>query len=265
MTGQKRVLILGGTGDAIELAARATEIPGVEVITSLAGRTEHPIVSHSHTRIGGFGGVIGLTDYLREQQIDLLIDATHPFAAQISFNAAAATAAVGIPNLMLIRPAWEPITGDNWIEVENNVAAARVLPRLAQRIFLTIGRQELADFVQATSLPAAHPLPTDKNIDLWFLMRMIDPPLPDALVPPGEILLQRGPFSVDQERSLLQQYEIGAIVSKNSGGNATYAKIIAARELGIVVVMVQRPPVPTGEKVANVEGALSWLRKKENH
>jgi precorrin-6A/cobalt-precorrin-6A reductase len=248
MANPKRVLILGGTGDATELAARAAEIPGVEVITSLAGRTRQPVVPSENTRSGGFGGVAGLTDYLREQQIDVLIDATHPFAAQISFNAADAAATVGIPHLMLIRPAWKRTAGDRWIEVDTHEAAATVLPGIAQRIFLTIGRQELAAFAHLQ--------------DLWFLMRMIDPPLPDAVVPPGKLLLKRGPFSLDEERSLLQQYEIGAIVSKNSGGDATYAKIIAARELAIPVVMIQRPIVPSGDTVADVENALAWLKNR---
>jgi precorrin-6A/cobalt-precorrin-6A reductase len=183
---------------------------------------------------------------LRKQQIDGLIDATHPFAAQISFNAAAAAAEVGIPHLMLIRPVWERTEGDRWIEVDDHEAAAATLPDLAQRIFLTIGRQELAAFAHLQ--------------DLWFLMRMIDPPLPDAAVPPGKLLLERGPFSLDEERSLLKQYQIGAIVSKNSGGDATYAKIIAARELGIPVVMIQRPPIPPGDSVADIESALAWLK-----
>lgn len=246
MSQRKRVLILGGTGDAMELAAKTAEIPGVEVITSLAGRTRQPIMSSENTRIGGFGGVAGLVDYLQEQQIAWLIDATHPFAAQISFNAAAAATAMNIPYLMLIRPAWNPVADDDWIEVDSNEAAAKVLSSLAQRIFLTIGRQELAAFAHLNS---------------WFLMRMIDPPLPDSPIPIGKLLLDRGPFSLKNERSLLQQYEIGAIVSKNSGGNATYAKIIAARERQIPVVMVQRPPVPVGEKVADVESAIAWLTR----
>jgi precorrin-6A/cobalt-precorrin-6A reductase len=147
---------------------------------------------------------------------------------------------------MLIRPAWERTEGDRWIEVDDHEAAAATLPDLAQRIFLTIGRQELAAFAHLQ--------------DLWFLMRMIDPPLPDAAVPPGKLLLERGPFSLDEERSLLKQYQIGAIVSKNSGGDATYAKIIAARELGIPVVMIQRPPIPPGDSVADIESALAWLK-----
>jgi precorrin-6A/cobalt-precorrin-6A reductase len=265
MVRPKRVLILGGTTDARELAVRAAEMPGVEVITSLAGRTRAPVVVSENTRIGGFGGVVGLTAYLREQGIDQLIDATHPFAAQISFHGAAAAAAVGIPHLMLIRPAWEKMEGDRWIEVDSNEAAAKALPGLARRIFLTIGRQELATFAQVKSASSqvgssSGPAP---SADLWFLMRMIDPPLPNTPVPPGKLLLERGPFSLESERSLLQQYEIDAIVSKNSGGNATYAKIIAARERRLPVVMVQRPPMPESEQVATLEAALAWIVRCE--
>lgn len=248
MTDRQRVLILGGIGDATELVTRTAEIPGVEVITSLAGRTRQSVVASENTRIGGFGGVAGLIEYLRKQQIDVLIDATHPFAAQISGNAAAAAATVGIPHLMLIRPAWERTASDRWIEVNSHAAAATVLPEIAQRIFLTIGRQELVAFAHLQ--------------DLWFLMRMIDPPQPDAAVPPGKLLLERGPFSLAEERSLLSQHEIGAIVSKNSGGDATYAKIIAARELAIPVVMIQRPIVASGDIVADVESALAWLKRR---
>ncbi len=152
---------------------------------------------------------------------------------------------MGIPHLMLVRPAWEKTHGDLWIEVESHKKAAMALPGLAQRVFLTIGRQELAAFAHLK--------------DLWFLMRMIEPPLLDAPVPPGEVLLERGPFSLEDERALLRKYEIGAIVSKNSGGDGTYAKLIAARELKLPVVIVQRPPLPSGEQVPNVERALFWI------
>ncbi|HIK10054.1 MAG TPA: cobalt-precorrin-6A reductase [Oscillatoriaceae cyanobacterium M33_DOE_052] len=248
MVKRKRLLILGGTGEAADLAAKAGTISGVEVITSLAGRTRQAAISSTPGRIGGFGGVAGLREYLQEQEIDYLIDATHPFAAQISGNAAQAADDCNIPRLMLLRPAWEMIPGDNWIEVKSNEAAARVLPSLARRIFLTIGRQELANYAHL------------KN--LWFLMRMIEPPLPDTPVPPGKLLLEKGAFSLESERSLLGEYDIGAIVSKNSGGDATYGKIIAARELGLPVVMVQRPLMPNGEKVTDVETALSWLKNR---
>jgi precorrin-6A/cobalt-precorrin-6A reductase len=244
----KRLLILGGTGDSKALAVQAAGIPGLEVISSLAGRTHQPDVPSKNTRIGGFGGIAGLVDYLHQQRIDLLIDATHPFAAQISWNAAAAAKAADIPHLMLVRPAWEQKTGDRWIEVPNNEAAAAALPGLASRIFLTIGRQELSSFAHLQ--------------DLWFLMRMIDPPSPDSALPPGKLLLDRGPFSLDDERSLLQTYQISVTVSKNSGGNATYAKIIAARELNIPVVMVQRPAMPDCEQAMTLPACLAWISEQ---
>jgi precorrin-6A/cobalt-precorrin-6A reductase len=257
-TNQKRVLILGGTGEAAVLATKIEQIPGVEAIASFAGRTEqrnrvssrNPVSPKNPVsiRTGGFGGAAGLAAYLREERIDLLIDVTHPFAAQISFNASQAADECGIPRLMLVRPAWEKQPGDNWISVASNQAAAEVLPGLAERIFLTIGRQEISAYAHLK--------------DIWFLMRMIDPPAADVPVPPGNLLLERGPFSLAEERSLLSAYQIGAIVSKNSGGDATYAKIIAARELGIPVVMVQRPSVPEGEKVADVDSVLEWLKTR---
>jgi precorrin-6A/cobalt-precorrin-6A reductase len=241
----KRVLILGGTGDAAKLAAKAANLSGIEVIVSLAGRTSQPKDVALNTRVGGFGGVAGLTAYLREEAIDLLIDATHPFAAQISLNAAASAAEVKIPRLMLMRPMWEPVIGDNWIEAENIETAAQKLGSCSKRVFLTIGRQELAAFAHIENI--------------WFLMRMIDPPQPNTLVPKGLLLYDRGPFTLANERQLLIQHAIDTIVSKNSGGDATYAKIIAARELNIPVVMVQRPATPESDRVANVEAALNWL------
>jgi precorrin-6A/cobalt-precorrin-6A reductase len=243
----KRVLILGGTGEAAQLAAQAALLQGVEVITSLAGRTRRPVTPSGRVRIGGFGGDAGLVDYIQEQRIDLLIDATHPFAAQISLNAATAAHVCGLPHLLLVRPPWESMEGDCWIEVESIAAAVSILPSVAQRVFLTTGRQDLAAFA---------PLK-----DLWFLMRMIDPPTPDTLLPPGTLVLERGPFALEDERELLKTYAIGVIVSKNSGGDATYAKIRAARELALPVVMIQRPAIPGGEQVADVGAALEWLAR----
>ncbi|BAY26943.1 precorrin-6x reductase [Calothrix sp. NIES-2100] len=242
----KRVLILGGTGDAAKLAARVATIPGIEAIASLAGRTRQPSVPAGNVRIGGFGGVAGLVSYLREMSIDFVIDATHPFASQISFNAAAATAEVAIPRLLFNRPAWEKVNGDRWIEVDDIAAAATALSNQAQRVFLTVGRQELSAFAELESI--------------WFLMRVIDPPSPDTLIPQGLVLCDRGPFALDNEREILIQHKIDTIVSKNSGGDATYAKIIAARELGVKVVMVKRPPTPPGEQVSNIEDAIAWLQ-----
>jgi len=243
-----RVLILGGTGDAVELAAKASTIKGIEVISSLAGRTRQPSVPTGHVRIGGFGGEAGLADYLRDMHIDFLIDATHPFATQISCNAAAGAAEVGVQRLMLVRPAWQKVKGDRWLEVESVEAAAASLPTQAKRVFLTVGRQQLASFASLDQI--------------WFLMRLIDPPAPDTLIPKGMLLCDRGPFALEQEREILLQHEIDTIVSKNSGGDATYAKIIAARDLGVKIVMVSRPATPPGEQVADVDSALAWLRTK---
>ena len=250
MAKHKRVLILGGIGDSLKLTSLASTIPGLEVISSLAGRTSKSVMLFKCTRIGGFGGVSGLKDYLREQKIDLLIDATHPFASKISWNAAIATSQLNIPHLMLVRPAWKKNEGDRWLEVKSNKFAAKVLPELGSRIFLSIGRQELASYAHLK--------------DLWFLMRIIEPLQPYTSVPPGKILTERGPFSLEEERSLLQKYKIGTLVSKNSGGDATYPKVIAARELSIPVVMIQRPSLPEGEQVSDVEGAVSWLRNYNN-
>jgi precorrin-6A/cobalt-precorrin-6A reductase len=247
----KRVLILGGTRDAAQLAAQIAALPGIEVITSLAGRIRQFTTVFGRARIGGFGGVAGLRDYVRDQRIDLLIDATHPFATHMSCHAATVAQDCGLPHLMLVRPPWAPMEGDRWTGVESIAAAAAVLPDIAQRVFLTIGRQELAAFAHLT--------------DLWFLMRMIDPPIPDTPIPPGTLILERGPFTLADERALLHTYVIGAIVSKNSGGAATYAKIIAARELGVPVVMVQRPPVPAGDQVADVEQAHLWVEQHLKH
>ncbi len=240
-----RLLILGGTGEAAELAAKVANIQEIEAISSLAGRTREPSVPLGDLRIGGFGGVAGLVKYLHQMKIDLLIDATHPFATQIAFNAADAAMEVKVPRLKLIRQPWQEVNGDRWIKVDSIKIAAEVLENQSQRVFLSIGRQEIGAF--------AHLHQT------WFLMRMIDPPEANTLVPPGILLCDRGPFNLHNEREILNHHQIDTIVSKNSGGDATYAKIIAARELQLKVVMVNRPPVPPGEQVTDVDEALVWL------
>ncbi len=239
-----QVLILGGTGEASELTAKLSMIPDVGVIMSLAGRTSQPVTpSAGEVRIGGLGGLSGLVHYLQDRHINVLIDATHPFAAKISWIAAAAAIATNIPHLMVVRPAWVKTPEDQWIEVESVALAAQVIPATAQRVFLSIGRQELTPFVNLSKV--------------WFLMRSIDPP--DLEIPNGKLLLERGPFNLQQERQLLRKYRIDAIISKNSGGDATYAKIIAARELRIPVVMVQRPTMPIGKTVMDVARAVEWF------
>ena len=243
-----RVLILGGTGDAAALAAQLSVLPGVEITTALAGRTQQPSALPGVVRVGGFGGSDGLLAYLKEKRIDILIDATHPFAAQMSWNAAMAAGEARLPHLMLVRPEWEKVAGDRWIEVENVEAAAQAIPMNARRIFLTIGRQQLAPFALLT--------------EHWFLMRSIDPPATDMALPNGELLLDRGPFTLENESALLKQHRIEAIVSKNSGGDATYAKIMAARELELPIVMVQRPAMPSGDRVSDVASAVEWVKQR---
>jgi precorrin-6A/cobalt-precorrin-6A reductase len=244
----KRILILGGTGDAVKLAAELVPMSGIEVISSLAGRTKKPLALVGSVRIGGFGGADGLANYLRENAIDILIDATHPCAGQIKQNGAIAARLVDIPHVMLVRPAWEQVEGDRWIEVESVAAAAQAIPSDCERVFITSGRQQLAPFVERSR----------QTPYIWYLIRAIDPPeleLANSLV-----ILDRGPFSFEMEKQLLQDYRIQLVVSKNSGGAATYAKIEAARELGIPIVMVQRPALPDGEKVIGVDGAIAWLK-----
>jgi len=239
----KKILILGGTGDAVKLAAKLATVPEIEIISSLAGRTRKPAALVGQVRIGGFGGATGLANYLQENSIDILIDATHPCAGQITCNGAIASQLANIPHLMLVRPEWGKVRGDNWIEVESVEAAAQAIPESVKRVFITSGRQQLEPFLQRSHI--------------WYLIRSIDPP--DIELPNSKVLLDRGPFNLEQERQLLQDYQIEAIVSKNSGGSATYAKIIAARELDIPVVMVQRPARPEGEKVTDIEEAIAWL------
>ncbi|HIK36738.1 MAG: cobalt-precorrin-6A reductase [Geminocystis sp.] len=238
---RKKLLLLGGSSEAIELQRRLRQYPQLEVIFSLAGSVSKPRVEAS--RVGGFGGVEGLVGYIRREAIDLLIDATHPFAANISFNAYTAANTVGIPHLQLVRLPWEKQEGDNWIEVKSHQQAADILPELGNRIFLTIGRQELSKYAHLRQL--------------WFLMRMIESPSPP--IPPGEIILARGPFSLQEEIELLKRYQIQVIVSKNSGGDATYAKIVAARQLSLPVVMIKRPTFPPANRVFTVDAAIDWL------
>ena len=241
-----RVLILGGTGDARRLAALASAA-GFEVVSSLAGRTRDPRLPEGEVRVGGFGGVEGLAAYLEDERIDLLVDATHPFADEITAHAAESAALTGVPRLRLDRPAWEEVEGDRWARVSSIESAAEALPLLGRRAFLAIGRQELAAFAHLEGV--------------WCLARMIEPPEPGAPVSPGTILYDRGPFTEAGERALLEAHAIDVLVTRNSGGDDTYAKIAAARALGITVVMIARPPALSGETVSTPEAALAWLHE----
>ncbi|GAA2605230.1 cobalt-precorrin-6A reductase [Streptomyces axinellae] len=233
------VLILGGTTEARRLAELLHgEMPDTRVTSSLAGRVAGPRLPPGEVRIGGFGGEAGLAEWLRAHRVDVLIDATHPFAETISFNAARAAATAHVPLLALRRPGWVAEPGDDWHPVDSLTAAAALLPQLGRRIFLTTGRMGLAAFAGPESA------------GLWFLARSVDPPEPGQPVPARmELLLERGPFTLEAERALLSSRRIDVLVTKDSGGAATAPKLAAAREARIPVVLVRRPPVPEGVRV----------------
>ncbi len=240
------ILILGGTTEATALAKRLAGIGGVKAVLSLAGRTVRPIQSGLPTRIGGFGGVDGLADYLRTVGIQVVIDATHPFAARMSANAVEACAAAAVPLARLSRPAWIPVTGDRWIGVADIDAAAQALGPLGERVFLTTGRQTLHAF-------AAMP-------DKTYIARTVDPITAPPDLPRFEHIQARGPFAAEAERDLMSRLRIDVLVTKNSGGKATAGKLAAARDLGLPVIMVERPILPPAPALASVDEAVRWLR-----
>ncbi|MGC9378899.1 cobalt-precorrin-6A reductase [Streptomyces sp. MH13] len=228
------VLVLGGTTEARRLAAGLTACPGVRVTTSLAGRVTRPGPLAGAVRTGGFGGPEGLAAWLRAQHVDALVDATHPFAGTITANAVRAAAATGIPAVILRRPGWQAGPGDHWHPVDSLAEAADRLPSLGRRVFLTTGRLGLAAFAHLTGL--------------HFVVRSVEPPEP-PLPPDTRVVLARGPFAVADETALLRDHRIDVLVTKDSGGAATAAKLTAARDLALPVVMVRRPPLPEGVRV----------------
>jgi precorrin-6A/cobalt-precorrin-6A reductase len=240
-----RLLILGGTTEARRLAERLAGRAHFAVTLSLAGRTLDPVQMSVPVRRGGFGGVAGLAAYLDQNAVHGLIDATHPFAAQMSRHAAAAAHAAGVPLVALRRPAWEAVEGDRWQEGESVAEAAVALGAHPRRAFLALGRQELAPF-------AAQPQHA-------YLIRSVDPVVPPLAVPAAVYVTARGPFAVEDDVRLLVDYNIDVVVSKNAGGEASYAKIAAARRLGLPVLMVRRPAVPDVPAVATVEEAEAWI------
>jgi precorrin-6A/cobalt-precorrin-6A reductase len=241
----RNVLILGGTAEARQLAGRLADRADLAVVLSLAGRTAVPAAQPVPVRIGGFGGAAGLVQYLSAQRIEALIDATHPYAAQISTNAAQAAAQTGTPLLALKRPAWTAVTGDDWREVADAAEAAAALGAVPRRVFLALGRNELAPF---TAAPQHH-----------YLVRSVDPVEPPLAVPDAAYITARGPFAQAHEHTLLERHRIEVIVGKNSGGAATYGKIAAARALRLPVILLRRPPVPAVPAVETVDAAVAWL------
>jgi precorrin-6A/cobalt-precorrin-6A reductase len=243
MAGVMTVLVLGGTAEARALAAELTD-RGVRVVSSLAGRVANPRLPVGEVRIGGFGGPDGLARWLSEHDVDAVVDATHPFAERIGASAAEGTESAGIPLLRLQRPGWQAGPGDEWHWVGSLDEAATKITELGERIFLTSGRQGLAAFASCT--------------DLWFLARCVDPPEP-PLPPKLEVLLDRGPYNVPGEAALLREHRIDVLVTKDSGGTMTTAKLVAARMRGIPVVVIRRPSRPAASTVEDVPAAVQWV------
>lgn len=240
-----KLLILGGSGEAAGLARALAGDARYDVTLSLAGRTAEPAELPGKLRKGGFGGPEGLARTLVEERFDALIDATHPFANEMKRNAVEAARATSVKFLAIRRPAWVQREGDRWIKVESIEAAAAAIGPTPRRVFLTTGRMELAPFKQASQ----H----------FYVLRSVEAPAPEELPPRVELIIARGPFKLEDETRLLREHAIEAIVSKNSGGTATSAKLEAARALGIPVIMVERPDLPDAPFVATVAEALAWL------
>lgn len=246
----KRILLLGGTKDAKDLVALLSDRADFEIHMSLAGRTkaarQAQAGSTTGLRIGGFGGVDGLVAYLRDQNIDILLDATHPFAKDISWNAYHAARQLGIDHLQILREAWQPEAADTWL-VSPTIGHAVEALEAGKRYLLAIGRQEAHHFA--------------RRDDCWFLTRSIEPAAPHLAVPRGACLLQQPTGGIEEEQRLLERYEIDAVICKNSGGQASYGKIVAARHLGLIVHMIERPTPPPSVKVSCVNKALRWLNQ----
>ena len=236
------VLVLGGTAEARQLASALHGRPGIAVTSSLAGRVAVPLLPPGDVRIGGFGGVDGLRRWLRDNAVDAVVDATHPFARAMTDHAVTAAADTGAALLVLRRDGWRESPGDRWHRVPDAAAAAALAPGLGERVFLAIG----------------HPAAFAGIEDRWFLLRAVDP-LPPPLPPRHRLVLARGPFTADAERALLREHRIDVLVARDSGGVMTAAKLVAARELALSVVLIDRPPAPDAPTVATVDEAVRWL------
>lgn len=224
--------------------AEALARAGVSAVFSYAGRTETPLAQPLPTRVGGFGGVQGLRDYLQRESITHVVDATHPFAAQISRNAVQACGDLGMPLLALERPAWQPQPGDRWLTVPDLAAALAALPAEPARVFLAIGRQHVQAFLD----DARH----------WYLLRLVDPGL-HLGQDRGAVVIDRGPYTLANDLALLERHAITHVVAKNAGGQGALAKLTAARQRGCPVILIERPQIPPRPSVGTVEQALQWL------
>jgi len=240
-----RLLILAGTSEASALARRLADEPDVEAVLSLAGATANPAPAPIARRIGGFGGPEGLQAYLRDENIDAVVDATHPFAARMSANALSACRASGVPLVVFTRPPWTRREGDRWTEVATMDEAVEALGPKRKIVFLTQGRLELAAFTRA---------PQHR-----YIVRVIDPPAEAAALPDRRMVLTRGPFALEDELALMGREKVEILVTKNSGGAATYPKIEAARMLGIEVVILRRPKPPEANTLTAIDDVMAWI------
>jgi len=238
-----RALILGGIADASLLAAEIARA-GLDAVYSYGGRTRAPADQPLPTRIGGFGGVSGLADYIRGEGITHVIDATHPFAAEMSRNAVEACAETKTPLIALERAPWTKAPGDVWVEVSDVAAAVAALPEAPANVFLAIGRQHIAPF-------ASKPQHA-------YTLRFVDPP--EAPLPfAADVIVSRGPFTLEGELEMMRSRGIDWIVARNSGGDGARAKIDAARMLGLPVIMISRPALPERQRVESVDEVMQWL------
>ncbi|WP_213741452.1 cobalt-precorrin-6A reductase [Bradyrhizobium sp. dw_411] len=245
-----RILILGGSTESSELSRLIVGDKRFDTTLSLAGRTLKPRPQPVRTRTGGFGGADGLAAWLAQESIEAVVDATHPYADRISANAVNACTRLALPLATILRPAWQAVTGDNWLTVASAQAAADALGSKPRRVFLSLGRLELDAFATA---PQHH-----------YVARSIEPP--DVALPPDiDLIFDRGPFDEQAETALLTREKIDVIVSKNSGGAATYPKITATRKLGIPVVMIARPVKVHGHAVELPADAVRWLEQQLAH
>lgn len=238
------LLILGGTAEASALA-RAVAERGLTATFSYAGRVNSPRPQPIPHRVGGFGGVEGLAAYLRDHNISHMIDATHPFAAQMSWNAYHACAQTGVPLVALTRPPWQAQTGDDWTHVPDMACAVAAVAGAPKRVMLALGKLHMEDF-------AAQP-------DNHYVLRLVDQPETPPSLPHHTVTVARGPFTIEGDTALFRAQGIEMVVCKNAGGAGAEAKLHAARDLGLPVVMIDRPDLPPRDEVATVDGVFEWI------
>jgi precorrin-6A/cobalt-precorrin-6A reductase len=243
------ILLLGGTSESSRLADELARIPGIAAMLSLAGRTREAAPSPLPVRSGGFGGVDGLAHYLEQNSVDLVVDATHPFAIQISGNAIAACAKANVPLLVIERPAWVKTAGDIWTEHGTAEAAIAALPNAPTIVFSALGR---------SSVPLLCAKPQHR-----YVIRVVDPIIPPPALADAIVIAARGPFRMEDDIALFREHRIACILAKNSGGDAAYAKVEAARYLGLPIHMVQRPIVPGRQAVATCADAMLWIARHQ--